>query len=286
VRFEPRELVSGLRYTEGPSFDREGSLYFSEIPAGRIHRRWPDGRLALFLDAPAPNGTAFHPNGDLYFCDGGGRFIGIAQPSGAWRVHADSCDGQPFLGPNDLVFDGDGNLYFTDPPASLDDPPIGAVYRVRPTGKVEPIARGLAFPNGIAMASDYSALFVAETATQRIYRLELRPDGTVSERSLFCQLATSAGGPDGMDFGADGNLYVAHYATGNVDAVSPAGRVVDHLPTGGDRVSNVAFRGTTLYATSTRTISDSREDGRVVALEIGVAGQPLYAERAWQQERR
>jgi gluconolactonase len=160
------------------------------------------------------------------------------------------------------------------------------VYRVRATGQVERIARDLAFPNGIALASDDAALFVAETATQRIYRFELRPDGTVGERSLFCQLARSAGGPDGMDFGADGNLYVAHYSTGNVDVVAPTGRVIDQIPTGGDRVSNVAFRGTTLYATSTRTLPDGQEDGRVVALEIGVAGQPLYAERAWQEEER
>ena len=119
---EAVELVAGLRFTEGPSLDRAGRLYFSEIPAGRIWRRTTSGELQVFLQAKAPNGTAVHPNGDVYFCEGDLRLIGVAHPDGTWEELIDQVDGMPLRGPNDCTFGDDGTLYFSDPTGSSMDP--------------------------------------------------------------------------------------------------------------------------------------------------------------------
>ena len=77
------------------------------------------------------------------------------------------------------------------------------------------------------------------------------------------------GEPDGIAFGSDGNLYVAHHGRYEVVVVSPEGRTIATLPIPGKWVTNLAFRGTDLYVTESHT-------GTIFRLEVGVSGQTLY----------
>ncbi len=52
-----------------------------------------------------------------------------------------------------------------------------------------------------------------------------------------------------MAYGADGNLYVAHYASGFVRVVAPDGAIAASLPSGGPTPTNVAFWRGSLYVT-------------------------------------
>ena len=127
---------------------------------------------------------------------------------------------------------------------------------------------GLAFPNGICLSADEETLYVAETFTRRIHAFTLNPDGSADDRSLFAQMEGGVG-PDGMDFGADGNLYVAHYGKGVVAVIAPNGEVIAELPVPGKNPTNVDFWEDSLYVTETET-------GAVFRLDIGVEGQPLF----------
>ncbi|MBI3973433.1 MAG: SMP-30/gluconolactonase/LRE family protein [Chloroflexi bacterium] len=273
-------LATGFGFLEAPSFDRRGVLYFSEVRAGRVHRldvRPPGTAPALFHQVASDwcNGTAFHRDGRLFLCDVGAGAIWSLSPDGKATVFADRCtqDGARLRGPNDLVFGRDGRLYFTDPRDSSLEQPIGAVYRATPDGAVERLAGGFAFPNGLALTPDEHALIVAETRTRRLYRFEIRADGSVGPRELFCQLPEDGGGPDGMALAADGSLYVCHIGAGCIDVVSPDGRVTRRIPTGGDRPSNCAFHGAALYATVTQA-----DAGAIHRLDVGVPGHRLFGE--------
>jgi gluconolactonase len=268
----PVRFVSGLRYPEGPSFDRAGNLFVCVRRDGYIVRVGADGSVSRFLTTGhQPNGTRFHRDGRLFVAEIKLCQILEVQPDGTSQVFLDRYANEPLLGPNDLIFDRNGVLYFTDPGESSIDNPIGCVYRVSPTKDVTRIASGLAYPNGIALPADESAVYIAESRTNRVLRLTLSADGRAEKPEVFCQLSDGRG-PDGMAFGADGNLYVTNHGGGTIDVVDPKGRVTTRLAAGGTGPTNCAFWGIALYVTEDETAS-------VWRLDLGVAGLPLFDQR-------
>jgi len=264
----PTVFASGFQSPEGPSFDRQGVLHFVDWDAQTVYRVTPVGQVSPFVNTGGvPTGTKFHRNGHLFVADGDHGILDIS-PDGTIRVAADGWQGRRFRGPNDLVFAPNGDLYFTDPKGSDPEHPIGNVFILRRDGSVERFAGGFQFPNGIVLSDDGRTLYLAKTFPNRIWAFELDEDGLERSRRVFAELEGGLG-PDGMAFGQDGNLYVAHFGKGVVAAINPEGQVIAELPAGGMKPTNVAFWGTSLYVTEV-------EKGQVVRLDVGVEGQVLY----------
>jgi len=270
----------GLTFAEGVNFGPDGTLYCVDVEGGGVWRLPPGGQLREWVRTGGkPNGTRFGPGGSLFVADCGRRAIlRLDTGSGAERVYADSCDGRPFAGPNDLCFGPDGTLYFTDPEGSTLENRGGAVYAIAPGGAVARLASGLAYPNGIGVTPDGSVLVVAETFTgilhrysleQQAYGVELAPLATLSPAGE----AEPVAGPDGLAFCADGLLYVAHYGTAFVRVIAPDGTLVASLPAGGASPTNVALWQGSLYVTE-------GDSGSVYRLDIGVREQPPFM-RHW-----
>jgi gluconolactonase len=266
----PVLIGRGLVFSEGVNFDRDGTLYCVDVMGGGVWRMPPDGRLQEWVrTGGAPNGSRFGPDGHLFVADCGRRAIlQLDTATGDIAVYADEYAGQPLSGPNDLCFGPDGTLYFTDPEGSSLENRSGAVYAVTPAGAVERVAAGLAYPNGIAVTPDGTALIVAETPTGALLRYSLSPERRFAAIAPLAVLSPARGGedesgPDGMVFGADGQLYVAHYGAGLVQVVAPDGRITAGLPAGGPTPTNVAFRQGSLYVTEGTS-------GSIYRLDIGV----------------
>lgn len=280
---QPIKLADGFQFMEGAAFDRDGFLYVVDGRQGLVARinRDSGAWTAYCTTTGRPNGSAFHRDSRLFCADPGlAAIVEIPAGGGSYRVFADRCseDDQPFRGPNDLRFDQHGNLYWTDPRGSSIEEPIGSIYWAGPDGQARRFATGLAFPNGLAFTADWSTLYVAESRTRRIHAWRLQPDGSAGEHRIFAELAPSGDGsepgqPDGISFGADGNLYVAMYGAGRVLVLDAAGHVNTVLPVPGPQATNLAFWGTSLYVTEGSMAG-------VWRLDIGVRGQPLYA--GWQ----
>ncbi|MBI3973810.1 MAG: SMP-30/gluconolactonase/LRE family protein [Chloroflexi bacterium] len=270
-------VVSGYNSPEGPAFDRDGNLFFVNWLTSSIVRVTPDGAASEFANTGGiPAGLAFHRDGTLYVADEGEHLHGVLRvaPDGRIAPWVQEFEGRPLNGANDLVFDQNGILYFSDPWGSSLERPIGAVYRAFPDGRLEQIDRGLAFPNGVAINADGTAVFLAETLKNHILRYELLPDGRVGQRRIFARLSGSPG-PDGMAFDADGHLYVAHWGEGRVDVFDPSGAEVGRIETLGRNTTNVAFGGPdrqTLVITEVETAS-------VYRVRLDVPGQPQFVER-------
>ncbi|MGH2388756.1 MAG: SMP-30/gluconolactonase/LRE family protein, partial [Chloroflexota bacterium] len=266
----PVLVGQGLEFAEGINFDRDGMLYCVDIPRGAVCRQEADGALKAWVHTGGgPNGSRFGPAGDLFIADCGKRSIlRLSTKTPTYTVYADQFLGNPLAGPNDLCFGPDGTLYFTDPFNSSFSNPIGCVYAVATDGAVSRVAEGLAFPNGLAVTGDGLTLIVGETHTGTLHRYALSPADRFAEQPPLAVISPAAetpdeAGPDGMAFGDDGYLYIAHYGTGQVQVVAPNGEIVAHLPSGGPTPTNVAFRDRSLYVTE-------GTGGAIYRLDIGV----------------
>lgn len=276
-RFFPRPQVvteTAVAFLEGPAADREGNVYFTNIPADQI-LRWDAKKrnLSVFRDkSNGANGLRFDRQGRLVVCEGNGRVTRIEPKTGQGTVLADQYDGKPLGAPNDLALDQEGRIYFTSR-LSNRDPKTGnvnAVYRIDPDGKLTRIlaAPAIDMPNGIVTSPDDRILYLIdadgrENHARRIRAYELRSDGTVGKESLLYDFYPGRSG-DGMAIDAEGNLYVAaglHQRRGSsetldtrpgVHVISPQGRLLAFLQTPEDTVTNCTFGGPdlrTLYVT-------------------------------------
>ncbi len=266
---------------EGPAW-KDGSLYFTD--GKHINRRGPDGRVTVFRDAArahSSNGLMFDREGRLIACESGARRVTRTEKDGSLTVLASRYQGRRFNTPNDLTMDSKGRIYFTDPRYGQRDgmeildaagKPIEGVYRIDAPGKVTLVnTPGIERPNGILVSPGDEFLYVCDNnnnnhgGARRLVRFRLHPDGTVdggSGKVIFDW--RDSRGPDGMKMDTAGRLYVAagvnkanEYETTRFKAgcyiLSPAGRLLDFVPTAPDEACNCALAGPdgkTLYITS------------------------------------
>src|SRR5262245_24508085 len=121
------EIATTVAFTEGPTVDLQGNVYFTDIINQRIMKLGADGVLSTYREkSNVANGLLIDPEGRLIACEGatferpGVKVQGIPRvtrtdlTTGKVEVLADSYQGKPFVGPNDVTIDGKGRLYFTD----------------------------------------------------------------------------------------------------------------------------------------------------------------------------
>lgn len=259
----PVTLAHGLKFPEGPALSADGkTLYAVNVQSSALSRLDLKTKALTYAWVTLPdggrgNGMTLGPDGALYVADVGRKLIArVSLPDGGVTTVVDKAPGGgPFRGPNDLIFDKSGGLYFTDPDGSWDKP-SAAVYHVAPkTHAVSLVADGLQFPNGLALAADEKTLYVAESPLQRVTAIDVTPNGIVppGRKHIFATVATT-GGPDGMRLGHDGFLYAAIYGEGVIAKISPRGEVVRRYGVQvGKHPTNLCFApdGRSLYVTET-----------------------------------
>jgi gluconolactonase len=185
-----------------------------------------------------------------------------------------------FRGPNDLIFDRQGGLYFTDPWGTSLVNAHGAVYSVSPEGKIRRIIENLAFPNGMALSADDKTLYIAEPMRNAVWAVQLEEPGVLLVRRarILTYLPGGGIGGDGMAVDEQGHLYVAYVDAGEVVVITPKGKIIGaiKLPAGaGTFNTNVAFGGSerkTLYIT---------EAGQnvIYGVQMNVQGLKLFGDK-------
>ena len=241
-------------FLEGPVFDDLGHLYVTDIPWGRIFRIDPQGVWTLVTEYDGePNGLKFLRPGTLLITDYKNGLMQLDMATGNVTPYLQRRNSERFKGVNDLIFDTDGNLYFTDQGQSGLHDPSGRLYRLRPNGQLDLLLANVPSPNGVALSPDGRVLYLAVTRGNCVWRVPLLSDGSVAKVSQFF---TSYGpsGPDGLAVDVQGRLLVANPGLGYVWVLNHRAEPEQVLrDPAGSSITNLAFGGagrTTVYVTN------------------------------------
>jgi len=240
---------------------------------GLITRVTPQGEAAIWAETGGANGHKILGDGTHLVCDRIHHAVLHLSAAGQLLGNAASdCGSRALEEPNDLTLDRNGGFYFTDPGPYREAManPIGRVCYVEASGETHLVADQLFFPNGIALRSDGRTLLVAEDMRNRILQYAVLSQGQLGPSEVFADLPGHEGAaPDGLALDDEGNLYIAHYGTGQVLVLDTMGRLVRSLPAGNVSVSNLAFGGDNmdeLYITGSAGSFD--EPGIVYRLKL------------------
>lgn len=275
-KLEGRVLTEGLKFPEGPIAMNDGSVIVVEIEGGRLIRVAPDGSKSVAaVVGGGPNGAAIGPDGKCYVCQNGGfnwvhHEDGYSRPhgradgyekGGIQRVDLETgevewlythCDGNPIMGPNDIVFDKGGNFWFTDHGKSYDRlMDRGAVFWAKADGSfITEAVFPMITPNGVGLSPDEQTLYATETETGRLWSWPITGPGTVEKLAW----PSPAGGQflsgpqgyqrfDSLAVEENGNVCVASLVYGGISVFSPQGELLEFWEGPEPYCTNIAFGG-------------------------------------------
>ena len=216
------QVASGFIFTEGPVWNPQGYLLFSDMP-GDIRRRWTPSEGVTVVRAPANkcNGMAYDESGRLLVCEHSTSRLVREDDAGGVEVLAGTFDGRQLNSPNDVVVAFSEDIYFTDPTYGrtpdygLEREPeldFRGLYRLSPDGVLNLLDAGFTQPNGLCLSPDESVLYVNDTEEDAIFSYPRTADGNLGARSVFAdgiREADSDGGVvDGMKCDAEGDVLV------------------------------------------------------------------------------
>ncbi len=285
---DPRvSVAAAVAFTEGPTVYKDGSVFFTEMRADRILRYYPEtGQWEVFREkARGANGLIFDDQQRLIACEFTPPQVTRTNlETGKTEVLADRFEGKRLNHPNDVTFDSQGRLYFSDRPEpnpAPDQVPVNAVYRIDTDGSLHRILSepDIQKPNGMAISPGDKTFYLIEAHpdeghARMIRAYDLAADGTVSNMRVFHDFYPGRSG-DGMTIDSAGNLYVCaglNRLRGNsetldtkagVHVFSPAGEELDFFPVEEDTITNAAFGGDdmkTLYVTAGKTLFQLHTD--------------------------
>lgn len=275
-----RRGASADSFIEGPSFDREGTLWFTDIPFGRIFKVGADRVVTQVAEYDGqPNGLKIHADGRIFIADFQNGIMQLNPGSGAVVPALRDCDTEGFKGCNDLHFASDGSLYFTDQGQTGLQDPSGRVYRwSMSTGQLTCLIDKVPSPNGLVLDQNEHVLYLAVTRANAVWRLPLSTSGRVNKAGLFLQYSGGRAGPDGLALTAQNGVVVCQTGMGLVWVYDALGRPIAVVRSPkGLGTTNCAFGGDgmrSLFITESDTGTVLRVE---FPQELGICGQPLFA---------
>ncbi|HEX5688626.1 MAG TPA: SMP-30/gluconolactonase/LRE family protein, partial [Roseiflexaceae bacterium] len=170
---ELERVFTGSAFAEGPAADVDGAVFFSDCPNNRILCYRPDGTTVVWHEpSQRANGMNFDAQGRLVACcaggpdlPGGARAVLRYGTDGSVTTLASHYAGRRLNAPNDLCFDAQGRIYFTDPrygDRSDLEQDCMAVYRIELDGSLTRAIDDMETPNGILISADNRTLYLVD----------------------------------------------------------------------------------------------------------------------------
>jgi gluconolactonase len=249
----------------------DGSVILVEIARGALTRCWNGKSEVIAQIGGGPNGAALGPDGAVYVCNNGGfewhevggllipghgakdyttgRLERVDLSTGKVERLYDQFEGRKLSGPNDLVFDASGGIWFTDHAKSFHHHrDHGGLYYAKPNGGglMRAFYPALSL-NGVGLSPDGKMISVADTHTGRLWEAEIAGPGKIAEgpfATLGRCVATMPGYQlfDSLAVEADGRVCVATLVNGAITAIEGNG-AFEQFAFPDPLVTNICFGG-------------------------------------------
>jgi gluconolactonase len=198
------KLAGDFLFTEGPTCDKKGNVFFTDQPNDRIMEWSVDGKLSTFLEPSGrANGMMFDARGNLIACADEHNQLWSISPHKKVKVLVKDFNGKYLNGPNDVWVAPGGGMYLSDPfyrrkwwdhtTMALTNEDVFYLSPDRKT--LTQMTDDLKKPNGITGTPDGKTLYVADIQANQTWRYDILSDGSLTNKTLFCAK------------GSDGNLF-------------------------------------------------------------------------------
>ncbi|MCK9993183.1 MAG: xylono-1,5-lactonase [Alphaproteobacteria bacterium] len=275
-------LAEDFAFLEGPRW-RDGKLWVSDVFGKVIYTVTPDGARSKVLDVPeGPSGIGFLPDKTPVIVSMEDRCL-YKIINGKLVLHADISK-LVNSNINDMVIDARGNAYVGNLGYDLfggAEMKLTNFILVTPDGKAREVANGLAVPNGPVITPDGKTLILAESMGRRLTAFDIQPDGALSNRRVFADLAGAE--PDGICLDAEGAVWFAAINRRGFLRVKEGGEITHKIETGKRMAiactlggaDGRTFYGLT-YEGAFRDISKGGRNSRIetVRVDAGASGSP------------
>jgi sugar lactone lactonase YvrE len=238
-------LLDGGAFFEGPRW-HDGRWWVADFYRHAVFAVDAAGRAEEVLAVEGqPSGMGWMPDGTLLVVSMRDHKVLRWTAEAGATVHADVsrfCGGHL----NDMVVDGAGRAYAGNFGFDLmggADPAPAALIRVDPDGGAAVAAEEMLFPNGSVITPDGGTLIVGETAAARYTAFTIAPDGALTDRRVWGQVAPEPPmgtlhetlgrlefGPDGCTLDADAHIWSADEVGARCVRLAPGGAIVDEIP--------------------------------------------------------
>jgi len=257
-----QKFAGTFGFTEGPTADSSGNVYFTDQPNDRILKWSVDGILSVFMEpCQRSNGMEFDRHGNLISCaDEHNRLVSIDMSKNV-KVLVDKYDGKALNGPNDVWIDPKGGYYITDPyyqrpwwdHNSMPQDKQCVYYLMPDLSRLIRVIDDFVQPNGIVGTPDGKVLYVADIGASKTWAYDIGSNAGLSNKRLL-----ASEGSDGMTIDNEGNVYLTNRSV--VSIFSADGKKVKEIVVP-EMPANVAFGGAdrqTLFITARTSLYSIR----------------------------
>jgi gluconolactonase len=240
-------------YPEGALWQGE-RLYFAEMGADRVSFYEDDERGSFFYqEGCGPTAIAPYKDGFVILCHLAARVVAVDAEGRELQHWERDAENIRLMDPNDVTADGRGGVYFSDPGLfARNTRPHGRIMHLSAAGVLRQVAGPLWYPNGVFFDSAHSTLYVDEHMSGRILRYDTQADGSLAHQMTFADInalrrprryaeAYPETGPDGVEVGPNGDVYVAIYGEGRVLRLSGEGALLGIITTPSRYTTSIGF---------------------------------------------
>jgi gluconolactonase len=217
-------VATGYGLIEGPVWDSQKGLYFSDVHNGGVSLLAHDGTVSVVLPKrKGVGGMALHEKGGLVM---GGRdisYVSLSDAPGKALLTKDQTDGA--IGFNDLTTDQAGRIYVGSLAFKVfgeGEPAPGQLLMIDLDGRMKALSDGVLLTNGLGFSPDGKRLYHSDSRAVGVRAYDVRPDGSVGPHRMF-SVWSEGHTPDGLKIAADGSVWVADARGGRVSIYEPDG---------------------------------------------------------------